>query len=388
MPTEVGNLSRLAFIQEVAFGTTPATPAGQTVRKTGFSLNADRNYIDNPELRTDGMTATGRGGALRGKGSINGKLSYGTYDAFLAASLGNFDWFSNVIKIKPILADTGATVQMTAATRTLTRPAGSFTADGFVVGDYVTLSGFTNAGNNGVCQLATVGTTTMTFNASPTSLTPVDEAANANVSITLNTRPSFTMEKAHMVNGIYFPFTGCVIDGFEMSGKVNEAIDIKFDLVTKAVGNEAVSSVFTSITAVNTNPLITAWDGTIKRNTVTLANVVGWTLKATRNLDQADVVGSSVLYDIQPKAAKITGTMELHFDSMALYTDMRAENDVVFQLNLGPGGTKSYTIDLTLCRIKTWKSEPKEGLMTAMVEFESFAPISGTNTALMLTRLP
>lgn len=145
---------------------------------------------------------------------------------------------------------------------------------------------------------------------------------------------------------------------------------------------------FGTITAANTNPLITSWDGTVKKGGTTLANVVGWTLKATRNVDTAEVVGSSALYDIQPKAAKITGTMELYFDSYALYTDMRAENDVVFQLNLGPGGTKSYTVDLTLCRIKSWKSEPKEGLMTAMVEFESFAPTSGTNTSLMITRLP
>ena len=388
MPVEVGNLSRLAYVQEVAFGTTPATPTGLTVRKIGFDLTADRNYIDNPELRTDGMTAVGRGGALRGKGSISAKLSYGSFDDLLAASLGSFGWFSNVIKVKPIVVDSAATLQMTAGTRTITRPTGSFTSDGFVVGDYINLSGFTNAGNNGVCQLATVGTTTMTFNATPTSLTPVDEAANAAASAAVNTRPSFTFEKAHLVNGIYFPFTGCVVDGFEMSGKVNDAVDIKFDLVTKAVGNEAVSSVFSAITAANANPLITSWDGTVKKGGTTLANVVGWTLKATRNVDTAEVVGSSALYDIQPKAAKITGTMELYFDSYALYTDMRAENDVVFQLNLGPGGTKSYTVDLTLCRIKSWKSEPKEGLMTAMVEFESFAPTSGTNTSLMITRLP
>lgn len=388
MPVEVGNLARLAYVQEVTFGSTPATPTGLTVRQTGFSLNADRNYIDNPELRTDGMTATGRGGALRGKGSISGKLSYGSHDDLLAAALGNFGWFSNVIKVKPIIVDSAATIQMTATTRTLTRPAGSFTADGFVVGDFVNLAGFTNAGNNGVCQLATVGTTTMTFNASPTGLTPVDEAANAAAICSLNTRPSFTMEKAHLVNGIYFPFLGCVVDGFEMSGKVNEAVDIKFDLVCKSVGTEAVSTLFSSITAVNTNPLITSWDGTVKKGGATLANVVGWTLKASRNLDTAEVVGNSNLYDIQPKAANITGTMELYFDSMALYTDMRAENDVVFQLNLGPGGTKSYTVDLTLCRIKSWKSEPKEGLMTATVEFESFAPTAGTNTSLMITRLP
>lgn len=388
MPVETGNLARLAYVQEVTFGTTPTTPTGLTVRQTGFSLNAERNYIDNPELRVDGMTAVGRGGALRGKGSISGKLSYGSHDDLLAAALGNFGWFSNVIKVKPVIVDSASGLAITAATRTITRPLGSFTADGFVVGDFVTLSGFTNAGNNGTGTIATVGTTTMTLAASPIGLTMVDETNNTAANCSLNTRPSFTMEKAHMGNGAYFPFLGCVVDGFELSGKVNEAVDISFDLLTKSVGNEAVSSVFTTVTAAGTNPLITSWDGTIKQGGVTLANVVGWSLKATRNMDTAEVVGSSALYDIQPKAAKVTGTLELHFSDYALYTAMRAETDVVFQLNLGPGGTKSYTVDLTLCRIKSWTSEPKEGLMTAKVEFESFAPTSGTNTSLMITRLP
>jgi hypothetical protein len=103
-------------------------------------------------------------------------------------------------------------------------------------------------------------------------------------------------------------------------------------------------------------------------------------------MDTAEVVGSSSLYDIQPKSAKITGTLELYFSDYALYTAMRAESDVAFQLNLGPGSAKSYAVDLTRCRIKSWKSEPKEGLMIATAEFESFAPTSGGNTSLMITR--
>lgn len=385
MPVEVGNLARLAYIQEVNFGTTPATPAGQTVRQTGFSLSADRNYIDNPELRTDGMTAAGVGGTLRGKGSISGKLSYGTYDDFFAAALGNFGWFTNVVKVKPIIASSATTIAVAAVGKTFTRPAGSFVTDGFVVGDVINVSGATAGGDNGNFVISTVAALVLTCT---TATGLVDEAANAAIKVCLNTRPSFTMEKAHMVNGIFMPYTGCVVDGFELSGKVNDAVEVKFDLLTKAVGTETATSLFSSIVAANANDLITTWAGSIKKDTVALANVVSWNLKATRNMDAAEVVGSSALYDIQPKTAKVTGTLELYFDSMVFYTAMRAETDIAFQLNLGLGGTKSYQIDLTKCRIKTWKSEPKEGLMTATVEFESFAPASGTNTSLMITRLP
>ncbi len=385
MPVETGNLSRLAYIQEATFGTTPATPTGQIVRQTGFELTADRNYIDNTELRVDAMVPTGRGGALRGKGSISGKLSYGTYDPFFAAAMGMYDFNTNVIKINKVAVSTAATIAIAASpTNTFTRAdGGSFVTDGFVVGDWIVVSGST--ADDGVYLLSNVAALILTASTA-TGLTL--QSASASIKIARSTRPSFTMEKQHLINGFYFPFLGCVVEGFSISGKVNQAVEVKFDLVTKSVGTESGTSLFTTTTAGNTNPLVTAWEGTVKKDTVALANVVGWDIKVSRNLDVAEVVGSSVIYDIQPKATKVTGTMELYFASYDLYTAMRSETDVALQLNLGPGGTKSYTVDLTLVRIKKWTAVPKDGLMTATVEFESFVPASGTNTSFMFTRLP
>ena len=94
MPVETGEQTQLAFIQEAVFGTTPATPTGQLLRYTDLNLGPDANYIENPEFRTDGMVSAGRRGALKGNGTIGGKLSYGTYDAFLAAACGMFGWLS------------------------------------------------------------------------------------------------------------------------------------------------------------------------------------------------------------------------------------------------------------------------------------------------------
>lgn len=388
MPTtETGNLSRLVYVPETLFGTTPATPTGQVLRQKGFTQDAERKYIDNTELRTDSMVPAGRGGALRGKGSVDGWLSYGTYDDLLAAALGNFIWSANVIKVKPIVTDTAATLQITAATKTITRPAGSFITDGFIVGDYVNLTGFTNAGNIGMATLATVAALTMTWNAAPTTLVAVDEGANPAGACIVNIRPSFTFERQHLANGLYFPAIGGVINGFEMSGKTNAAVEVKFDYIVKQAANETGTSVFTALTAVNTNPLITAWDGSVKNGGVTMANIVGWNVKASRELDIAEVVASSVLYDIQPRATHVTGSIELYFSDYAMYTAMRAETDLDIVIALGPGGTKSYTMELTACRVKTWKSVPKEGLMTATVEIESYAP-TGSNTSCMITRLP
>lgn len=77
-------------------------------------------------------------------------------------------------------ADTGSgaqTISVNATNKTFTRSAGSFVTDGFKAGMVVTTSGFTNGGNNGRKEIATVTATVLTMTVS-TGL--VNETGNAN----------------------------------------------------------------------------------------------------------------------------------------------------------------------------------------------------------------
>jgi|GEM_PF-6712654 len=387
MPVETGNLTQIAYIPEIVFGTTPTTPTGQLVRWTSADMGADRSFTENPELRTDFMAAAGIPGGLRGKGSVSGKLSYGSFDDWMAYALGANIWQTNVVKVVPYTTTGSISLACDSSAKTWTRTVGSFVTDGFVVGQIINPSGFTNAANNGAFLISAVSALVITTS---TATTMVTETASVGRSITLDIQPSMTLERGHKANGIFFAFPGTIVDGFEISGKSgNDAtVDIKFDLLSKTVSNESATSTFTSLTATNTNDLITSWNGSIKRGGVAIADVVGWSFKVTRNSDTAEVCGSTDLYDIQPKTASVTGKLEIYFDSMQHYTDFRQQNDVAFQINLGPGGTKSYTSDFTRCRITKWGAPPKEGMMTSTIEFESVVPVSGTNTSFMLTRLP
>lgn len=76
------------------------------------------------------------------------------------------------------IADSGAiTVSVVATAKTYTRSAGSFLTDGFAAGMSVTMSGFTNAGNNGIKIIDTVTATVITVTVS-TGL--VDETGDGN----------------------------------------------------------------------------------------------------------------------------------------------------------------------------------------------------------------
>ena len=388
MPTSIGQYTQFAAVQELQFGTTPATPTGQKYPIiSGFSLTPEAAFIDSREFRTDGMIVAGRRGALKGKGTIPGELKYGAWDDWFAAVCGQFEWASNVVKIKDVDVMSAATVTVAATGKTFTRIAGSFLTDGFAVGDYVQWSGYANAGNNTTVKITTLTATVMTCSGA-TGL--VDEAGVTTARCCTNIRPSFTAEVGRLLLPAYFPYAGVVVDAMKLSGKSGgtNGIDISFDVLAKSVANEATGTLFTTTNPVTSNPILTAWDGSIKRNGTAIGAVVGWDLQVARNSAIAEVCGSSTLYDIQPTKHKVSGSLELYFGDNQAFTDYRTEADLAIQLNLGPGGTKSYQIDLTKCRYKNWKGDPKDQFDTVKVDFESYAPDSGTNTSFMLTRLP
>jgi len=299
MAVEVGNQLQIAYIAEVTFKTTPATPTGKILRSTGFTLAADRNYLENPELRTDRQRTAGRGGVMVAKGDVSGVFSFGTYDDLLEAALGG-TWTTNVLKVG-------------------------------------------------------------------------------------STRKSFTFERLHKVNTLSFSFKGVVVDSFEISGKADSNVECKFGLIGAVCSNEAAATIWTATTPAGTGTVLTTWDGAVKKGGTTLGTVVGWTLKGENNYQEAKVCGSADLYDLAQGTCKITGSIELYFDSNALYTDFRAENTVALQLVIGNGTTSTYTIDLTACKItKFGAPSTGDGLVSVTVEFESYTHV--TDTACKVTR--
>lgn len=89
--------TRLGYIAEVTYGTTPATPAFQEARFTGESLNANRETTTSNEIRADrNVTDVIQTGQNAG-GAVDIELSYGSFDDFLE-SLMHSTWAANVLK--------------------------------------------------------------------------------------------------------------------------------------------------------------------------------------------------------------------------------------------------------------------------------------------------
>lgn len=97
MPQASGSRHSLAYVPEVTYGVTPATPAFKAFRHNSTSLNLGKNTFQSQELRADRQIADFRHGTRTSSGSVVGELSYGTYDDLLEAALGG-TWTGDVLK--------------------------------------------------------------------------------------------------------------------------------------------------------------------------------------------------------------------------------------------------------------------------------------------------
>lgn len=89
--------TRLAYVTESTYGTTPATPVFLNQRFTAESLNANVQNIVSNEIRADrSVTDLIQVGSASG-GSVDFELSYGSFDTWLE-SLMYSTWASNILK--------------------------------------------------------------------------------------------------------------------------------------------------------------------------------------------------------------------------------------------------------------------------------------------------
>lgn len=91
-----GSIVRLAYIAEATIGTTPTSPAFQVLRYETSDIRITKTTDIPNEVRADGNVASIVDVGRAVTGSINGLLSYGTYDDLIAAALRG-TWSTDVL---------------------------------------------------------------------------------------------------------------------------------------------------------------------------------------------------------------------------------------------------------------------------------------------------
>jgi len=89
--------TRLAYVAETTYGTTPATPAFKEVRYTAEGLSPNIENVTSNEIRADRNVADLIQVGSSASGNVDFELSYGSFDDFLE-SLMYGSWTTNVLK--------------------------------------------------------------------------------------------------------------------------------------------------------------------------------------------------------------------------------------------------------------------------------------------------
>lgn len=92
-----GSLARLAYIAEVTYGTTPATPAFQVINPTSHSLGLEKETFQSETIRSDRQLNDFRHGVRQVSGDIGIEFRDASWDDLLQAVMMG-TWSTDVLK--------------------------------------------------------------------------------------------------------------------------------------------------------------------------------------------------------------------------------------------------------------------------------------------------
>lgn len=248
------NRTAIRRIQETVFGTTPATPAFVDTRYTAESLNYSITNITSNEIRSDRQTSDLVQTEAEVSGSIDFEMSYESFEDFFQHALGDSNGFSADYAIS--LTDVAA-----VAGSGFTTAAGDFVAAGMTVGDWIRVSGFAAANNNGYFRVKTVVALTLTVeDASGITLEALGPTITINGGKMTNdvTELSFAIEKefgdayADEANPtpVFLYLNGVRTCGFTLNVNVGEILTGSFNMMGTAASTElAETTASISVTA-------------------------------------------------------------------------------------------------------------------------------------------
>jgi hypothetical protein len=345
----------LYAVAEATYAVTPDDPAFTLIRNTACTLGLSKGGNESEEMDPSRMVNEFRHGNRQVGGDIGFELSYGSFDMLLLGALAATGWvrklnFAAVLTISAASAD------------------GSFndSASGFPllhVGDVITVSGFTTAGNNGRFKVVTAtsakitvtkadGTAHgLTVEAAGDEVTMVSDAYQAKAASTVHSytflRHFSDIEEAEKP---YHAFTGVMVDKMSLSVVASGApIKGSFSLVGKNLSLATVLTAFgndTALGAASTTRVFDGFTGSLQEGGSTLGFATEIQLTTENGLEPQFVLFSSTTELPSMDRFRVSGTINAHFRTSALLEKFLNEtsSSLVFDLIDLAGNTYRFRV--------------------------------------------
>lgn len=387
MAIATGVAKQLVYKVQSALGTKATAASAQLLRRVTSGLELTKNTFQSNEIRTDYQISDMRHGSRSVTGPIDGELSPGTYEDFMASMVRR--------DFAAVSAITGASVTITgsAAPYTVARAAGSYLTDGIKVGDVVRLSvGSLDAANiNKNLHVASVTATEIdVYPLNGSDMTA--EGPIASTTITVIGQKTFVPETGHTNN--YYTiehwysdisqsesFVDCKVNTAAVNIPPSGMATINFGFLGRNM-DIASSQYFTTPTAATTTGVTAGANGILMVDGVKVGNVTGISFDVNGNMSTEEVVGSNVTPDVFAGSVGVTGQLTILFED-ATYTNIFAnetEASVSIALTTDNTATADF-IAFTLPRIKAGGNSKDDGQKGIVQTVPFTALLDGTGGA-------
>lgn len=219
------NLVRIAFIPETVYGETPAVGDFFSARFTSDSLSGTPETTESQQIRTDRLSSGQVVTGLTLSGEISGELSKEeAIDLFIESAMHS-SWVSSVA--------VNADLDIDATLRTITRASGDFNAD-VVVGDIISLTGFTNVSNNTEVMVTRIISATQIGFAGPADVLVTENSTGNSFKVADKieigvTKKSFSIEKAFLdLSDKAINYKGMIVSTMSMNIAYGDIINYSF----------------------------------------------------------------------------------------------------------------------------------------------------------------
>lgn len=307
------NLVRLAAIEEVTYGVTPGAGNFETARFVSEGFSGTPDTVESQQIRTDRMSSGQVVVGLAVAGDLNFELAKeGPIDNFMESAMYS-DW--------DVVASVLVDLAINTGTKRITRSTGSYITDGLVIGDFLTLSGFTDPANNVQVMVKDVISATVIEYVGPTLVTETATGttyARADKLTIGTSKKSFSMEKKFLdltTKGINY--RGMIVSQMDLNFAYGELATGKFafsgnDYVTADTAGELMTNARTVNAPATTQTLNGSVDmpflassavGVLSESSIALQSVA---LSLNNNLNAQNVIGDIAPIDYSAGTAQIT----------------------------------------------------------------------------------
>lgn len=339
------NRTQLYYVEESAWGTTPAS-ALQEFRSTGDSLSYNIDNITSNEIRDDRqVTDLIQTGANPG-GGVDWELSYENCDDLFEGAL----WQAWETAVDYDLSD----VTVANSGNTYTSAAGDFVTAGIVAGQWIKVSGFTDAANNGLVLVTTVATLVLTV--STVFSTLADEASGDSVTFAGQmlrngtTEISYSLERKHDDLTEFFSWTGMEVNTMSLTASANSIVTGNFNFIGKdsvlaqaTIGTGAATAATTADVINTVSNIGTIYEGSTFAAVAAAIQEISFTV--SNNARGIPAIGTLGFADMGVGEIAVTGNLNIYFADDTFYDKYVAgtESALTFRATDNDGNIYVFT---------------------------------------------